>query len=230
MKLKRPLQTDDLIHMATTSEPDDTRIRLLEAAEEVFAEKGYEAATTREICQRAGVKNVGAVNYYFQGKERLYVEAVKFAMRTCSQGAPFPDWPPGTPPARKLRDFVRTMMARMLEIPKEASMILMTREMTRVEPTTVTVEAVEDHIRPMANVLVGILDELIPGVPFERRVLVGFSIIGQCLYYRQNRAVGEVLFGRKLLQRFSADQLADHIAEFTLTALRQGRRPARAKS
>ena len=216
--------------MATTPDPDDTRVRLLAAAEEVFAEMGYEAATTREICRRAGVKNVGAVNYYFQGKERLYVEAVKFAMRTCTQGAPFPDWPPGTPPAQKLRDFVRTMMARMMESPKEASMVLMTREMTRVEPTTVTVEAVEENIRPMADVLVAILDELLPNVPFESRVLVGFSIIGQCLYYRQNRAVGEVLFGRKLLQRFTADELAEHIADFTLTALRHERRPARAKS
>ena len=131
LELKQPLQTDDLIFMGPRIESDDTRIRLLEAAEDVFAEKGYEAATTREICNRAGVRNVGAVNYYFQGKERLYAEAVKYAMRTCAHGAPFPDWPPGTPPADKLRDFIRTMMARMLEIPKEASMTLMTREMTR---------------------------------------------------------------------------------------------------
>src|SRR5262245_30492453 len=162
--------------MDAKHETDDARIRLLEAAEDVFAEKGYEAATTREICQRAGVKNVGAVNYYFQGKERLYAEAVKYAMRTCCHGAPFPDWPPGTPPARKLRDFIRTVMARMLEIPKEASMTLMTREMTRLTPSTITIEAVEENMRPMAEVLVGILRELLPDVPCERQVLVGFSI------------------------------------------------------
>ncbi len=215
--------------MTSVPEPDPTRTRLLEAATEVFAEKGFEAATTREICQRAGVKNVGAVNYYFQGKDRLYLEAVKFAMRTCTQGAPFPDWPPGTPPARKLRDFVRTMMARMYEIPSVASMTLMTREMTRLEPTNVTIEAVEENIRPMAEVLTAILEELLPDVPFERRVLIGFSIVGQCLYYRQNRACGEVLFGRKLLQKFSAEQLAEHIADFSLNALRRDLRPARAK-
>jgi AcrR family transcriptional regulator len=210
-------------------ESDDTRIRLLEAAEDVFAEKGYEAATTREICNRAGVRNVGAVNYYFQGKERLYAEAVKYAMRTCAHGAPFPDWPPGTPPADKLRDFIRTVMARMLEIPKEASMTLMTREMTRVTPNAFTVEAVELNMRPIANVLVGILNELLPDVPFERQVLVGFSIMGQCLYYRQNRAVSEVLFGRRLLQKLSADELAEHIADFSLKAIRRERRKSGAK-
>jgi AcrR family transcriptional regulator len=215
--------------MPNLPDPDDTRTRLLEAAEEVFAEKGYEAAGTREICQKAGVKNVGAVNYYFGGKERLYAEAVKYAMRTCCHGAPFPDWPPGTPPEQKLRDFVRTVMARMLEIPKAASMTLMSQEMTRVNPTAATVEAVEENIRPMADVLVGILDELLPDVPFERRVLVGFSIIGQCLYYRQNRAVGEVLFGPRLMRQFSADDLASHIAEFSLNAVRRERRRGRAK-
>jgi AcrR family transcriptional regulator len=216
--------------MPTPPDDDGTRVRLLEAAEEVFAEKGYEAATTREICRRAGVKNVGAVNYYFQGKERLYAEAVKFAMRTCTRGAPFPIWPPGTPPARKLRDFVRTLMARMLEIPKAASMTLMAQEMTRVTPTDVTVEAVEENIRPIATVLVGILEELLPDVPADRRYLFGFSVIGQCLYYRQNRAVGEVLFGRRLMQRFTADELADHIAEFSLNAIRRERRRGRAEA
>jgi len=215
--------------MTPPPDHDGTRIRLLEAAEEVFAEKGFEAATTREICKRAGVKNVGAVNYYFQGKERLYVEAVKFAMRTCCHGAPFPDWPPGTPPVRRLRDFIRTVMTRMLEIPKEASMVLMTQEMTRLTPTAVTVEAVEENIRPMANVLVNILDELIPDVPPERRILVGFSIIGQCLYYRQNRAVSEVLFGRGLMHKFSADELAEHIADFSLAAIRRERTKAGAR-
>src|SRR5262249_21750706 len=158
------------------------------------------------------------------GKERLYAEAVKYAMRTCCHGAPFPDWPPGTPPEQKLRDFVRTVMARMLEIPKAASMTLMAQEMTRVSPTAATIEAVEENTRPMADVRVAILNELLPDIPFDRRVLVGFSIIGQCLYYRQNRAVGEVLFGPRLMRQFSANDLANHIAEFSLNAVRREHR------
>jgi len=202
-----------------SSSHDETRLTLLDAAEEVFAERGYTAATTREICQRAGMKNMGAINYYFGGKERLYVEAVKHAMRTCAHGTPFPEWPPGTPAETKLREFVRTMMARMLEVPKVASMALMSREMTRPTPSPVTEEVVRQNIKPMADVLVGILNELLPEAPLERRVLVGFSVIGQCLYYRQNRAVSETLFGRELLDRFTADMVADHIADLTLRGL-----------
>jgi AcrR family transcriptional regulator len=66
------------------SSKDDTQQRLLEAAGQVFAERGYEAATVREICQRADV-NIAAVNYYFRDKERLYIEAVKSACRSESE-------------------------------------------------------------------------------------------------------------------------------------------------
>ena len=52
--------------------------QLLDAAGKVFAEKGYDRSTVREICSLAGV-NVSAVNYYFGDKERLYIEAVKNA-------------------------------------------------------------------------------------------------------------------------------------------------------
>lgn len=199
--------------------PDTTKLRLLEAAEEVFAEKGFEAASTREICERAGIKNVGAINYYFQGKERLYAEAVKFAMRTCVEGAPFPEWGKSTPPDQKLRDFIRVMMARILEVPRVASMNLMMREMARMTPSPVCVEAVRENIKPMADALRGILEELLPEVAHDRRILIGMSVIGQCLYYRQNRVVSEVLFGKKVTRDMDGEFLAEHIAHLTLAAV-----------
>lgn len=57
-----------------------TRGVILEAAGRVFAERGFSDATSKEICERAGV-NSAAVNYYFGGKEKLYAEVLQEAHR-----------------------------------------------------------------------------------------------------------------------------------------------------
>lgn len=50
---------------------EHTRRRVLEAAIELFAEHGYERASTRAIARHAGV-SLPALQYYFGGKEGLY--------------------------------------------------------------------------------------------------------------------------------------------------------------
>jgi len=58
----------------------DTSDRILRASAEVFAARGYTAATTRAICAAAGV-NVALVNYYFRSKAELYHAAVAMLFR-----------------------------------------------------------------------------------------------------------------------------------------------------
>jgi AcrR family transcriptional regulator len=58
------------------SEPLGPQQRLLRAALSVFAAKGYEGASTREICRLAGV-NVAAIHYYFGDKASLYREVFR---------------------------------------------------------------------------------------------------------------------------------------------------------
>lgn len=50
---------------------EETRLRIIEAAIGVFGERGFDAATTREIAQRAGV-NPPALQYYFENKDGVY--------------------------------------------------------------------------------------------------------------------------------------------------------------
>src|SRR5438067_8925041 len=51
--------------------PGSTKARILGAAEEVFAARGYEGASTREIAARAGV-NISSLHYHWESKETLY--------------------------------------------------------------------------------------------------------------------------------------------------------------
>ncbi len=205
-----------------TSEGDEIRNRLLLAAEEVFAELGYEGATTREICHRAEVKNVGAINYYFQGKEKLYWEVVTRAMKHCCGGIEgFPVWPENLPPLEKLRGFIHTMLKRLFEIPRPSATQLMMREMTRSEVTEVAAHSIRQNIKPLADLLRSIIAELLPEFPEMQQILIGKSIIGQCLYYHQNRAANSLLFP-EMAQSISIDELAEHIVNFSLAAIGKG--------
>jgi TetR/AcrR family transcriptional regulator len=49
----------------------ETRERIVEAAVEAFAERGFRGASTREIAQRAGT-NQGLITYHFRSKEELW--------------------------------------------------------------------------------------------------------------------------------------------------------------
>ena len=49
-----------------------TKDRILQAAEEVFAERGFNGASTREIAARAGV-NISSLHYHWESKETLYL-------------------------------------------------------------------------------------------------------------------------------------------------------------
>lgn len=51
--------------------PVDTKDRILDVAEQIFAEKGYSATSMRSITSRAKV-NLAAVNYHFGSKAQLY--------------------------------------------------------------------------------------------------------------------------------------------------------------
>jgi AcrR family transcriptional regulator len=206
---------------------DATHLRLLEAAEQVFAEKGYKGASVRDICKQASA-NIAAVNYYFGDKERLYIEAVKYAHRGCCEGEPFPEWGPGVPAEEKLRDFVRVMVMRTLAPQSQASLTLMMREMA--QPTEACAEIVRDYVRPIADKLGSILEELMPHATERERYLVAFSIVGQCHFYRNHRAVASLLIGEEEFHRFDVDLVAAHVYAFTLRALgreAKAERPAR---
>ena len=55
---------------------DQTREKLKQAAEALFAERGFNAVTVRDILEAAGQRNTGSVHYYFRTKETLARELV----------------------------------------------------------------------------------------------------------------------------------------------------------
>ena len=55
------------------TQKEDVRNRILDVAETLFCERGFEGVSVRELTAAAGC-NLAAVNYYFGGKDKLYAE------------------------------------------------------------------------------------------------------------------------------------------------------------
>lgn len=198
---------------------DDPRDRILAAAGREFAERGYEAATVRDICLAAGV-NVAAVNYYFGDKRRLYIDSVKHAHEERVRQVPLPEWPVGKPAAERLHDFVANMLERMLGFGQPPWQVrLMMREV--LHPTDACRELVEDYIRPHFALLVSILDELCGGRLSQAELRrVALSIIGQCFLYRAaGDVVGMLVPPAELSSLHTPEELADHVTRYALAAI-----------
>src|SRR5260370_136862 len=56
---------------------DETRLRIIEAAIELFGEHGFKGASTRDIATRAGV-NAPALQYYFENKKGVYQTCAEY--------------------------------------------------------------------------------------------------------------------------------------------------------
>src|SRR5437879_8759124 len=70
------LQAHERDHERADDPADQTRDRLVAAAAEVFAEKGYDRAGVQEIARRAGL-TTGAIYGRFSGKAELLQAAIQ---------------------------------------------------------------------------------------------------------------------------------------------------------
>src|SRR5262249_13073406 len=134
---------------------DDTQSRLLEAAGQVFGERGFKAATIREICDLAKA-NIAAVNYHFGDKAKLYKATLRFTVQDMICTMKVPEWPAGTPIASKIRSFIRGVITHMLENrhKEPCRLALMMRELHNISEEGRIL--VREFLRPIYEVLFGL--------------------------------------------------------------------------
>ena len=195
---------------------EQTRMRLLDAAREVFSQQGFQGATIREICRRADA-NVAAVNYHFGSKDGLLAEALNFAPLAALQKA---NIQADACPEIRLRLFVRDFMLMLLDEKKSSSPCrIMARELA--DPTPALDQIVSQAIAPLHEFLGNLVREIIGknvAEPELRRCV--HSILGQCLFYRHSHPVLQRLHPKLRYDRKEIDAISDHIAEFSLAAIK----------
>jgi AcrR family transcriptional regulator len=133
----------------------EARERLLAAALQLFAEKGFAKTSTRDIAQAAGV-NIASIKYYFGDKAGLYraVFVEHLSCESCDEGF-FPD-----PSATNLRQSLQGFFGGFLAPIKQGDfarhvMRLHFREV--VEPTGLWTDAPDNTIKLAHDALVAML-------------------------------------------------------------------------
>ena len=199
---------------------DTTKTRILLAAGPIFAQKGFKAATVREICDAAEV-NVASVNYYFGDKQALYIDSVVYARQMRVEKVPTPKWSANTTAEEKLGSFIEMALNRMVALKSAPWQVrLLMREI--LQPTEACRKLVRDYFRPFIHVLMGIIDEIVGSdLSQEKRLQLAFSIIGQCMYYRFAADMTAMVIEDEGIDfSFDTPQLAEHITQFSLAAIK----------
>lgn len=207
---------------------EETKAKLIDAAGEVFVERGFRSATVRKICSRAGTP-LGAMNYHFRDKQGLYAAVLEHSHETAIR-----KYPPelgirdGATPVEKLRAFIHTFLLRLSDTGVPAwHMKLMFQEIS--DPTGANGaldQVVESSIRPLYKYLASILSELLkeenPSAAEESDeiFLCAMSIVGQCCHYYTGRRVIAALHP-KSFDLTDIERIADHITRFSLAGIRQ---------
>jgi len=193
-----------------------TRNRVLNAACEVFAEKGYRNAKVAEICSRAGA-NVAAVNYYFGDKATLYSEAWQHAFNESAM--PDSIVPAHTSPQEQLRKHIHSLIRNFMEKGLQGYFTRLYL-MELANPTGLIQDSWLDLIEPRRQKLLGIICKIMGVEDANEMVLFcEMSIINQCrALLTINRNDLEYLLGQPLSQNL-IKRLADHIASFSLAGI-----------
>jgi TetR/AcrR family transcriptional regulator, regulator of cefoperazone and chloramphenicol sensitivity len=199
------------------SDGQATRQRLLDAAAKVFATKGFRDASNADVCELADA-NTAAVNYHFDSKENLYVQAWRHSFEQ-SLAAHSPDGgvPADATPEERLRGRILAIVRRIADRGNHMFEIVH-REMA--SPTGLLDEVMCSAIRPLHEDMATVVSELLgPHAPPQQALFCVVSIVGQCFALMRSRGAPCKHPGPHL-RLTDAEAFAEHIFTFSVAGIR----------
>lgn len=197
-----------------------TRDKLLEAAGRAFAERGFAAATIRDICKEAGA-NVAAVNYYFQDKLALYAEVLRQVTHASNVARVRVALDGQSSPEEALREAIRARL-RGIHSQQRPDWHFRIAARELAQPTPAMSDVIDQIMRPLYGRLCEVVGQII-GRPssHEQTRLCVHSIIGQLMHYVLGGQMIQHLWPEMQMKPEQIERVADHIADFSLAYLHQ---------
>ncbi len=191
--------------------PDDTRERIIDAAQAIFARDGFVGAKMQEIADKVGIQRP-SLFYHFKNKEALFVAAHEqvfariepvFRESLAPNGDPFV----------QLDRVSRAVLAVMAEEPDFARMVAR----TSVDRHPAAVEIVRTYLQPLVDLSVGFVRD------GQRRGV--FADIDPFFFTLNSWGAALIYFiARDLLAPNAKPTDAKDLARFTTTLLQMGNR------
>jgi AcrR family transcriptional regulator len=209
-----------------------TKDRILDAAERLFAEKGFAQTSLRDITAEAGV-NLAAVNYHFQSKDHL-IGAVferrigpltqkRLAMieelETEAAGQPVP--------IEKILRAIMEPVLRMISSPEGANAASLFGR-AHTEPGDVFAKLFAEQLAPLVTRFYPAVRRSLPGLPeVELFWRIQFSI-GAMSHLVAGRRHIELISGGRC-DTTDVDGMLDRLIAFTAAGCRAPMKPASAR-
>lgn len=199
------------------------RERLLDTAERLFSEHGFEGTSVRDLASAAGC-NIASVNYYFGGKEKLYEEVfrrhlipmtdIRIAsidkVMTQSNGKPELEV--------LLRAFANAFIEPLADEAKASRfMKLMIREM--IDNHLPSDLFVKDVVIPTMGAMQTGVVKACPGLDEARVPLIVHSVIGQLVQAVHSERMLEQAKVADI-PKFELAKVIDHIVKFSAAGIR----------
>ncbi|MFC1475405.1 TetR/AcrR family transcriptional regulator [Candidatus Zixiibacteriota bacterium] len=193
----------------------NTKVNLLAAARELFAERGYDNTSIRAITSLAQA-NLGAVTYHFESKENLYREVFRAkAKPLLSRLMAIADGP--GPPLARIEMFARQFFEFLLDNRELPALLLHEIALNRPVP---------EPIRAIMERLFGYLIAMIQQGQKEGSVvdgdpaLLAISTFTQPAHVAILRQVLNAVFSLDLDRPDVRQATIDHVADFMRRGLR----------
>jgi len=209
------------IHLEKTksSSPE----KLLNAAEELFAEKGFKGTLIRQITEKANC-NLAAVNYHFGGKDKLYLEI--FRRRICTIRDMWTTRihrmfsEKGRTPTLEtlLATFARTFIKPFADKRSERLMqLIMSERLNQHLPRDLLVK---ELIEPIRSIMKDTLMQVCPNLNDLEADLCIHSIVGQLSHLIQVQKIYEENRKKEDLPILDQEEALDHIVKFSAAGIR----------
>jgi len=198
----------------------ETRTRILDAAEELFMQHGFEGTSMRLLTSKAGV-NLAAVNYHFGSKDAL-IEAVfrrrldpMNAERIAELDRLEKSVAGGTPPpARIIRAFLRASLAMIGDAQSGGRNFIRLLGRTYTEPSKTIRSLIGQLYAPAMERYKAVFERALPELPREELIWRLHFMFGTVAYTLAATDTVQLIAGCKPEDRYDAKLLEERLTAF----------------